>query len=131
MKALLALVYLILAASEFTGVEVPVLLPDETPQAELVRLQLENIKLGARYRDGHPDVISVRQKITVLLAQPDIKNDIYYAVVAESLARLRAERAQLITRFRPAHPLVVLVDQQIAFAEKTITDQASAHAASN
>lgn len=130
MKALLALIYLVLAATEYTGVEVPVLLPDETQQAELVRLQLDEIKLQARYRDGHPQMISTRQKIAALLAQPDIRNDIYYTIMTESLASLRLERAQLVTRFRLGSPVVVLIDQQIAFAEKTISDRVAAPAAS-
>ena len=127
MKALLTLVYLVLAASEFTGVEVPVQLPDQTPQAELVRLQLDEIRLQTRYRDGHPQLVAARQKISALLAQPDIKNDIYFSVMAEDLAGLRVERAQLASRFRPTHPALAVIDRQIAFAEKTIKDRAGAY----
>ncbi len=91
-------------------------LPADTPQGELARLQLEEVALSFRYRDANPIVVQTRQKIAALLALPEIRNDLYYTVLTDSLAELRTERAKLAVRFRPGNPRVVLVDRQIAFA---------------
>jgi hypothetical protein len=125
-KTLLAILYVVLAASESTGVEVPVELPTDTPQGELARLQLEEVALSFRYREANPIMVQTRQKIAALLAMPEIRNDIYYMVLINSLMDLRTERAKLAARFRAENPRVVVVDRQIAFAQKALEERTNA-----
>lgn len=123
MKTLLALLCLVWATSEHTGVEIPVEMPEDTPQGQLVRLQLEEVALALRYREANPHLAELRRKIADLLARPDIRDEIYYAVLGGQLAVLREDRASLITRFREQNPRVFAIDRQIAFAEKTLADR--------
>lgn len=123
MKALLVFLYLVLAAPEHAGVEIPVELPGDTPQGQLVQFQLEEVALAVRYRAGHPKMIEVRSKIAALLALPEIFNDVYYFALTGNLALLREERARLMEQFRPANPRITTIDRQIAFAENTLADR--------
>lgn len=123
MKFLCAIIYIMLAASEFTGVEVPVELPEDTPQGKLVQLQVEAVALSLRYRETNPIMIQARQQIDALLAVPDIRNEIYYTALTNGLAMLRMKRAELVKRFRAENPSVVTVDRQIGFVEKTLAER--------